>query len=142
MNAVLENRSRHTVRGNPHQVLRAALAILAERGQASMEEGGRRRCVAINPALLDGPERAVAIAFRHRRVLLLLLLHLPSPGGRDCVGAVQLLTAGEQPKDVHAIDAEPLSEAEVERTLIQVVAPASNAAHPADDDFRISIAGA
>ena len=33
--------------------LRAALAILAERGRARMEEGGRRRVVAINPALLD-----------------------------------------------------------------------------------------
>ena len=32
---------------------RAALAILAERGRARMEEDGRRRAVAINPALLD-----------------------------------------------------------------------------------------
>ena len=36
--------------------LRAALAILAERGRARMEEDGRRRSVAINPALLDGRE--------------------------------------------------------------------------------------
>jgi len=36
--------------------LRAALAILAERGRARMEEDGRRRAVAINPALLDGRE--------------------------------------------------------------------------------------
>ena len=62
--------------------------------------------------------------------------------GRDCVGAVQLLPSGEQPKDVRTIDAAPLSEAEVERTLIQTVAPASIAAHPADDNLRISIAGA
>jgi len=62
--------------------------------------------------------------------------------GRDCVGAVQLLPSGEQPKQVHAIDAAPLSEAEVERALIHTVAPASIAAHPGDDDFRISIAGA
>ena len=35
--------------------LRAALAILAERGRARMEEDGRRRSVAINPVLLvDG----------------------------------------------------------------------------------------
>ncbi|MGH8676814.1 MAG: type II toxin-antitoxin system HipA family toxin [Burkholderiales bacterium] len=61
--------------------------------------------------------------------------------GRDCVGAVQLLPLDEQPKDVHTIDAAPLSEAEVERALIQTVSPASFAAHPADDDFRISIAG-
>ena len=32
---------------------RAALAILAERGRARMEEDGRRRSVAINPVLLD-----------------------------------------------------------------------------------------
>ncbi len=62
--------------------------------------------------------------------------------GRDCVGAVQLLPPDEQPKDVHAIDAAPLSEAGVERALIQTVSPPSFAAHPADDDFRISIAGA
>lgn len=36
--------------------LRAALAMLAERGRARMEEAGRRRSVAINPALLDGRE--------------------------------------------------------------------------------------
>jgi serine/threonine-protein kinase HipA len=62
--------------------------------------------------------------------------------GRDCVGAVQLLPSGEQPKDVFTIDAAPLSEAEVERALIHTVAPASVAAQPADDDLRISIAGA
>jgi putative DNA primase/helicase len=36
--------------------LRAALAILAERGRARMEEVGRRRCVAINPAQLEDQE--------------------------------------------------------------------------------------
>lgn len=36
--------------------LPAALAILAERGRARLQEDGRRRAVAINPALLD--ERA------------------------------------------------------------------------------------
>lgn len=62
--------------------------------------------------------------------------------GRDCVGAVQLLPGGEHPTDVRTIDAVPLSEADVERTLIQTVAPASIVAHLADDAFRISIAGA
>ncbi len=62
--------------------------------------------------------------------------------GRDCVGAVQLLSPDEQPKDVHTIDATPLTEAEVERALIQTVSSPPFAAHPADDDFRISIAGA
>lgn len=32
--------------------LRAALAILAERGRARLQEDGRRRVVVINPALL------------------------------------------------------------------------------------------
>ena len=62
--------------------------------------------------------------------------------GRDCVGAVQLLPADDHPQDVHAIVAAPLSEAEVERALLQTVAPASFAADDANDDFRISIAGA
>jgi serine/threonine-protein kinase HipA len=62
--------------------------------------------------------------------------------GRDCIGAVQLLPPGEQPTNVQAIDATPLSEAEVEQTLIQTVSPASIVTRPADDDFRISIAGA
>ena len=62
--------------------------------------------------------------------------------GRDCVGAVQLLPPDVQPRGVHAIDAMPLSEAEVEQTLIQTVAPPSLAAQPGDDDLRISIAGA
>ena len=62
--------------------------------------------------------------------------------GRDCVGAVQLLASDDQPENVHTIEAVPLSEAEVERALIQTVAPASVAAQPADDDLRISIAGA
>jgi serine/threonine-protein kinase HipA len=62
--------------------------------------------------------------------------------GRDCVGAAQLLGPGEQPKDVYAIDAVPLSDVEVERALIQTVSPPSFAAYPMDDGFRISIAGA
>jgi serine/threonine-protein kinase HipA len=62
--------------------------------------------------------------------------------GRDCVGAVQLLPTGEQPKGVRTIDAAPLSPAEVERALVRTVAPASLGAQPGDDDLRISIAGA
>jgi serine/threonine-protein kinase HipA len=62
--------------------------------------------------------------------------------GRDCVGAVQLLPADEQPQNVQAIVAAPLSEAEVERALLQTVAPASFTADDAKHDFRISIAGA
>jgi len=62
--------------------------------------------------------------------------------GRDCVGAVQLLPAGEESKGVFTIDAAPLSEADVERALMQTVAPASAVAHLADEGFRISITGA
>lgn len=62
--------------------------------------------------------------------------------GRDCVGAVQLLPPDEQPEGVHAIEAAPLSEAEVERVLIQTVASPSLTAQPGEDDLRISIAGA
>ena len=40
-----------SVGGNPRRVLRAALAVLAERGRAQTEEGGRRRAVAIDSAL-------------------------------------------------------------------------------------------
>ena len=38
------------------QDFRAALAILAERGRARVEEDGRRRSVAINPALFADRE--------------------------------------------------------------------------------------
>ena len=62
--------------------------------------------------------------------------------GRDCVGAVQLLPSGEEPKGVFTIDAVTLSEADVERALVQTVAPASVVAAHVDDGFRISIAGA
>ena len=62
--------------------------------------------------------------------------------GRDCVGAVQLLPSGEEPKGVFMIDAVALSDADVERALIQTVAPTAVVAAPPDDGFRISIAGA
>ena len=62
--------------------------------------------------------------------------------GRDCVGAVQLLPPGEPPKDIHTIKARPLTDAEIETALIQTVSPASFDAQFAEDDFRISIAGA
>ena len=55
VNEVLAGVTAATRLGRPDD-LRAALAILAERGRARMEEDGRRRSVAINPALLDGRE--------------------------------------------------------------------------------------
>lgn len=61
--------------------------------------------------------------------------------GRECVGAIQLLPEGTAPTNVHRIDAEELSEADVERALIQVTAPPPPGGIP-EEDFRISIAGA
>src|SRR4051812_27864261 len=37
--------------------------------------------------------------------------------GRDCVGAVQLLPPGEEPDEIDRIDAEPLTEGDVERII-------------------------
>lgn len=61
--------------------------------------------------------------------------------GRDCVGAVQLLPAGEQPEDFTTIAAQPLTEAEIEKALIRTTATTGPSGLEADD-FRISIAGA
>jgi serine/threonine-protein kinase HipA len=61
--------------------------------------------------------------------------------GRDCVGAIQLLPLDWQPPDIHRIDAEALTNAEVERLLDQTLAgPAPGIPH--GEDLRISIAGA
>ncbi len=61
--------------------------------------------------------------------------------GRDCVGAIQLLPDGEEPRGVRTIEAEPLDEAGVARALRNAVAsPLLSQAE--GDDFRISIAGA
>ena len=62
--------------------------------------------------------------------------------GRDCVGAVQLLSPSEAPQDVRTIDARPLTEAEVERALAETVMPPAFADDSANEDLRISIAGA
>lgn len=60
--------------------------------------------------------------------------------GRDCVGAVQLLSEDQSPPDVQRIEGVPLTSTEVATTLAAVV----RATGPArdEDDFRISIAGA
>ncbi|MDH6165133.1 serine/threonine-protein kinase HipA [Variovorax boronicumulans] len=63
--------------------------------------------------------------------------------GRDCVGAVQLLPAGHAPEAFDRIDSEPLSEDQVAQMLRNVTNdPAAGQGDEADDDFRISIAGA
>lgn len=62
--------------------------------------------------------------------------------GRDCVGAIQLLPPEEAPSHLTRIEAQPLSDEEVERTLTAAVS--TQDAWSADDayDLRISIAGA
>lgn len=59
--------------------------------------------------------------------------------GRDCVGALQLLPDGDTPQNVRSIEADPVSEAEIERWLIETPI---RGRHQDGDDFRISIAGA
>jgi len=61
--------------------------------------------------------------------------------GRDCVGAVQLLPADEEPIGWNRIDATALKGVEVERILRNVTTSAP-LGRGEDDDFRISIAGA
>lgn len=61
--------------------------------------------------------------------------------GRDCVGALQLLPGGSLAPDVRRIDAEPLSESDVERILDDTVSN-RNIGVPEEDELRISIAGA
>lgn len=63
--------------------LKAALATLTERGRARLEEEGRRRFVAVNPALLEGcgGSRATALVPAPGALLFPLFLRLPA-GGR------------------------------------------------------------
>ena len=60
--------------------------------------------------------------------------------GRDCVGAIQLLPGGAVPEDVRRIDAEPLSESEIEAHLERVPSE-GRFREEESEDFRISIAG-
>ncbi|BEV71184.1 type II toxin-antitoxin system HipA family toxin [Paludibacterium sp. THUN1379] len=63
--------------------------------------------------------------------------------GRDCVGAVQLLPTGMSPPAVHAIQARPLTELQIESLLGSVTSDAVLGQDgEARDEFRISIAGA
>lgn len=61
--------------------------------------------------------------------------------GRDCAGALQILPFGTVPDGVTAVNATPLTDREVAAQLRNMLAPAP-LAHPEDNDFRISIAGA
>jgi serine/threonine-protein kinase HipA len=59
--------------------------------------------------------------------------------GRDCVGAIQLLPLDEQPAGIRKIDAQPLSDREIEAELAGLTSPNPLAG---GEEFRISIAGA
>lgn len=62
--------------------------------------------------------------------------------GRDCVGAVQLLHPGDTPDGWDRIEAQPLDEAGVERTIDQSLASGNALGQDHSEDLRISIAGA
>jgi len=62
--------------------------------------------------------------------------------GRDCVGAVQLLPEDLEPTGFDQIAGEPLDEAEVARYLRGVTSENNFGQLEAEEDFRISIAGA
>lgn len=64
--------------------------------------------------------------------------------GRDCVGAIQLLPDGHSPVGVRSIAAERLTAGGVENILIGSLTPGfgRGVQDEADDEFRISLAGA
>jgi serine/threonine-protein kinase HipA len=62
--------------------------------------------------------------------------------GRDCVGALQLLPEGQPPVNVHKITGERLTAGGVANLLAGSLNPAFGRGEPADDLFRISLAGA
>jgi serine/threonine-protein kinase HipA len=63
--------------------------------------------------------------------------------GRDCVGAVQLLPDGAEPKGWDRIDCEPLSGGKLRQLLDAVPSESTLGLAEGDDDlFRISLAGA
>ena len=63
--------------------------------------------------------------------------------GRDCVGAVQLMGEDETPAGFDRTEGVPLRDEDIERHLIETVAPRAFAGgRDPDADFRISLAGA
>lgn len=77
--------------------------------------------------------------FRTRNAETLTLLEAI---GRDCVGAVQLLPEGMEPRGWDRVECEPLTENEVRRLLEAVPSQTTLGLAPDDDRFRISLAGA
>lgn len=87
----------------------------------------------------DAIRRRIALRFNTGSTQAFALL---AAIGRDCVGALQLLPQGEQPGP-QVVDGVALSEANVERYLLECTSDKRfNAGLEADDDFRISLAGA
>ncbi|MDO8414730.1 MAG: type II toxin-antitoxin system HipA family toxin [Agitococcus sp.] len=62
--------------------------------------------------------------------------------GRDCVGAIQFLPLDEEPSHLGVIEATPLTDLEVEHTILQTLASPSGLVDDSQDDLRLSIAGA
>ncbi|TDM09844.1 MAG: toxin HipA [Ideonella sp. MAG2] len=62
--------------------------------------------------------------------------------GRDCVGAIQLLGADEQPAKVTCIEGTALDEGEVEQLLLLAAGSGGQPRAEDDEHFRLSLAGA
>ena len=62
--------------------------------------------------------------------------------GRDCVGAVQLLSTDAQPTGWNTIEAQALSPSEIESWLNRVTTTAHQMGENDEDSFRMSLAGA
>jgi serine/threonine-protein kinase HipA len=62
--------------------------------------------------------------------------------GRDCVGALEILPTGRAPAGASAVQAQPLTEAQVAEVLRGTTTHHMLGLVASDDDFRISIAGA
>ncbi|GBU15437.1 hypothetical protein AwPolaro_08150 [Polaromonas sp.] len=62
--------------------------------------------------------------------------------GRDCVGAVQLLPESEEPRGWDRVDAQVLTDKDVEQHLRMVTSSQAFGSDAAESNFRISLAGA
>lgn len=62
--------------------------------------------------------------------------------GKDCVGAIQLLSDEEEPTDLYSVKYRPLSESEIALTLRNTTEALLPGRHGDNDDLRLSIAGA
>nr|WP_322033838.1 type II toxin-antitoxin system HipA family toxin [Paraburkholderia sp. J76] len=62
--------------------------------------------------------------------------------GRDCVGALQILPAGETPASLRSIKGRALSEGDIAQLLRETTAAPHAGEHDSVDNLRLSIAGA